>query len=287
MPRRAILFALIVVCGAAGVAPAEPLSIYDIQYTTDPGGASAQNGNLVDCLGGVVTHKSKETFPRLYLQDPAHPDGWGTIMVKDWTASLLDNVAVGDWLSLTNVLVEEYRGNTSLNYDAANNPAYSIVSSANPVPAPKAVGLAEIAAPVETAPGYWMVADHGAEPYEGMWLMIADVIVTAMDLGKADDNYNLHGAAGDAWATDYLNVDADYLYDPSVSVGQHFNSVTGILEQYAKSGSTYGWDYYQLLTTSSADLVVPDPSTIALLSFGGVVLGLGRLGWRARRTSRS
>jgi len=286
MSRRVILFALIVVCGAGGAAAAQPLSIYDIQYTADPAGNSAQDGNLVDCLGGVVTHKSNETLPRLYLQDPAHPDGWGAVWVKDWTAALVSSVSVGDWLSLTNVLVEEYRGNTILNYDAANNPGYVIESTGHAVPAPLAVAMAQIAAPTEGPTDFWLVADHDAEPYEGMWLTISDVAVTAMDLGKAEDNYSLHNQAGDVWATDYLNVDAGYLYHPDVSVGQHFDSVTGILEQYTRLRDTSGWDYYQLLTTSSADLVVPDPSTIALLNVGLVVLGLGRAWRRGRRASR-
>ena len=47
MSRRAILFAFIVVCGFGGTAAAQPLSIYDIQYTTDPAGNSAQDLSLI------------------------------------------------------------------------------------------------------------------------------------------------------------------------------------------------------------------------------------------------
>ncbi|MFO7899750.1 MAG: PEP-CTERM sorting domain-containing protein [Planctomycetota bacterium] len=270
-PTAALALATLAIC-AALCTTATALSIYDVQYVdlaVDPAGNSPYDGQVIDCDGGIVVHKFPGWKPKLTLQDPSHPDGWGGIAIKDWTAGkdLFNAVAVGDRVSFTGVTVEEYRGNTLLRFEPGSG--YTVASHGNPLPPVRSVGLNEIAAPVETAGGDWLVTDHSAEPYEAMRLRIADVTVTAMDLGKAEDNYNLHGA-GDVWAADYMNVDAVGDYHPLVSTGQHFDRVTGILEQYTKLN--YGWDYYQLLTTNSDDLVVnavvPEPTALALVLAG-------------------
>ncbi len=59
-------------------------------------------------------------------------------------------------------------------------------------------------------------------------------------------------------------------------------TATGILEQYEKRVA--GWDYYQLLTTSTGDLnPVPEPSAWLLLLSGVVSLA----GWPLIRRRRS
>ncbi len=269
------LLALAAACAAMGVcaAPAAAaLTIHDIQYTTDPAGNSPYNAQIVDCTGGIVTHKFPGSKPKLTLQDPSYPDGWGAIQVKDWTTSfdLYSAVSVGDWVSLTNMEVEESYGNTLLHFKSGNSAGWTILSSGSALPAHRLVSLAEIAAPLEGPPEEWYVADHSAEKYEAMLLTVQGVSVSAKDLGAKRDNYSLHAAAGDCWAADYMNVDRVDLYHPYVYVGAAFDSVSGILEQYTKNE----FDYYQLLTTCTADLV-PEPLTLLwlLAGTGGVVLG--------------
>ncbi len=274
--RRLILAALAAVMAAAGSrAGAEELSIYEIQYTTDPAGDSPYALQTVDCRGGIVTHKYGGSKPKLTLQDPDFPDGWGGIQVKDWTAGLelFNAVSVGDWVCLSNVSVEEYRGNTLLQFKSDTGSAATVTSPGNPLPAHRLVTADEIAAPLEGPPDEWYVVDHHAEKYEAMLLTIEDVVVTEMGLGKACDNYNLRSASGDCWAADYMNEDLQGLYHPWVCLGQGFESVSGILEQYVKGQ----FDYYQLLTTCTADLV-PVPAPPALL----IVLA-GSAGVLARR----
>ena len=252
----AALAALGLACGPAWA----QLSVQDIQYTTAAEGASPYDGDTVSCLGGVVTQIYMGSKPRLVLQDPNSPNGWGAIQVKGWTGyTAFDGIAVGDWVSVSTCLVEEYKGTTFLHYGFDGMASsFSIVSSGNTVPAPLAVSPADIAAPTETATDVWHVADHSAELYESMRICVLDVTVAAMDLGKAVDNYALADVGGDqCWASDYMNEDNTGFYHNLVSMGQDFDQDSGILEQYTALPDGIDWDYYQLLTTEIGDFVVP------------------------------
>jgi hypothetical protein len=259
---RLATITLLFVAWFGGAVRGEAMTIYEIQYTDlseDPTGSSPYAGQTLDCAGGIVVNIWTGSRPRLILQDPANPDGWGAIQVKGWDGDdTFAGISLGDWVSLTGVYVEENRGTTFLQFGTgpAPNAAFVVQSTGNPLPPPMVVALEQIAAPLEGPPGSWRVANHSAEPYESMRLTVEDVVVTALDLGKASDNYNLQNDDGDAWASDYMNADKDYddLNHPCVKLGSKFFSVTGILEQYARSPS---WDYYQLLTTSTNDFIRP------------------------------
>jgi len=285
--RGAEVLAVTVLLAGAAIAPhaaaADANTIYEIQYTTDPNGDSPLAGQVIDCVGGIVTHKFPGYRPKLTLCDPADATGWGGIQVKDWTTygtygrKLFDSVEVGDRVSLENVEVEEYRGGTLLKYHEDRDPNFEVVSTDNTLPPPLVVTPADIAAPLEGPVGEWYVAGHMPTPekYEGMWIQVEDVTVTAMHVGKAADNYVLSDGSGDCWAADYMNADIgpDY-YHPLIEMGEHFESISGILEQYTKTSS--GWDYYQLVTTCTDDVVVPEPASLSLLLCGAAGLALGR-----------
>ena len=262
-----ISIAAMVLIGMANSLPAEDLSIYDIQYTTNADGTSLHVDEVVDCLGGIVIHKYAGYSPKLTLYDPAHPDGWGGLAVKDFTGTgAFSGVNVGDWLSFTNTLVEESRGNTQLAYESGSG--FTVESNNNPTPDAMLVDCVDIAAPVEGPAGEWHVLDHSSEKYEAMYLQVADVTVVGMGLGKADDIYALQDQTGQCWAADYMNSDTGGEdYHPLIGLGNQFQSVSGILEQYTNPDK--GWDYYQLLTTCSSD-IVPEPASIILLLSGGI-----------------
>ncbi len=300
--KLGVCLAVAALWGGQASAVTVEVPIYDIQYTTDPLGDSPYNGSTLNCAGGIVIHKFPGSRPRVILYDPAHPTGWGAIQVKDWTgdsttSQFYSQVNVGDFVSLTNVWVEEYRGTTFLQYDVAHSAGFSVISTGNPLPPPIPVSLDDISAPDETPPGSgeWYVPDHTAEPYESMYLMVQDVMVTDMDLGKALDNYNLAALAGgtiaglaegNVWVSDYVNSDLPPgdLYMPGVAIGATFGAVAGVLEQYTRLSS--GWDYYQLLTTSASDFrqqeaAVPEPASVALL-----LMGIAGLRCARRRRAR-
>jgi len=254
-----VIMALLVVLSRPTNIQGKALSIYEIQYTTAADGTSPQHGNIVDCLGGIVTHIPPSGRPRLILQDPDHPDGWGGIQVKDlFSTGAFAGVNVGDWVSLTNLLVEDSKGTTFLQYMEDNNASFTVVSTDNPLPEPLTVGVDELAAPIEGL-NAWLVANHNAEKYEGMLIKVIDVNVKDIGYGKAYDNYILQSNTDPSrtcWVSDYMNGDRAGIYHPYVEIGQDFCGVAGILEQYTGQSDGIDYDYYQLLTTGTADFVI-------------------------------
>ncbi len=247
---------------AAPLASGDPLTIYDIQHNTSDGDASVYSGQIQSVTGGVVTHVWFGSRSRVYLQDPAHP-GWGAIVVKDWqSGELANSVQVGDWVSLENILVEEYRGTTYLQYNRTWAPsvAFNIVSNGNPVPDPALLTAADLRVPV----------DHAAsEPYESSVAVLENVVVGQRDLGKNADNYELLQGTDVAWGTDYMNIDAGGPYHPWIYPGAVLERIGGIVEQYTRPQE--GWDYYQLCTRSSSDIVPEAGSLLLLLAAGAFV----------------
>jgi len=247
---------------ALGAAPSpvvgQMLRIDQIQYTTAGDGGSPYAGQVVNCDGGVVVGKFAGTRPRLVLQDPGYPHGWGAIQVKDWVYpyQMYTDAQIGDWVKLYNMMVEEFRGTTLLQRQSVYNPSYTIVSHGNPTPPPKLVAVSTVPAPVyDPVRDGWFVADHAVEYLESMRVTVRDVSVVAIDLGKAYDNYELTDPLEHrCWVSDYMNVDATGVYHPFVAMGRHFCAVTGVFEQYTNLSED--WDYYQIITQSSVDLAL-------------------------------
>ena len=259
---KKVLFLTVVLTASFGFTQminADVLSIYDIQYTTDPNGASHYDGSVVDCNGGIVIHIRPGPPAKLTLYDPNCPDAWGGIMAKDpESVGVFTDVNVGDWVSFTNFKVEEYRGTTFLQYIEDNDPCYTVVSWDNPLPKPITVRVGQIKAPVEGTLE-WVVEDHSAEKYEAMLLKVVDVNVVGQEYGKAEDNYILQSNRdpNSCWASDYMNEDTGgQKYHPLVLLGRRFCGVTGILEQYTGTKYSIYYDYYQLLTTNTEDFTI-------------------------------
>jgi len=264
MKRTKLIMTIIMMAIAlapAGPAQADELSIYDIQYTADPNGASGQHGNIVDCLGGIVIDKSTGSRTKLTLYDPNYADGWGSIMAKDrYGTGVFADVNVGDWISFTSIEVEDYRGTTFLQFKAENNSGFTITSTNNPLPKPLVVTVDEIAAPVEGLDS-WLVAGTSAEKYEAMLIKVINVSVQDLGYGKAYDNYILASNADPnftCWVSDYMNAGKDkgIIYHPYIEPGRSFCGVTGILEQYTGEQEGINFDYYQLPTTSTDDFTI-------------------------------
>lgn len=255
-----VALSLILVAMTTAKARGQPAyTIYEVQFTTNPDGTSDYHGQVIDCAGGIVVANLSRTVPRLFLCDPAYPDGWGGIQVKDFYATgVFDGVQLGDWVELTNVEVEDFRGTTFLQWFPEHSPTLTVTSSGNPLPPPVIVAVSDIPAPVyDPVEDTWFVENHDAERWESMRLLVRDVTVTEMDLGKAEDNYALENPVGErCWAADYMNQDKPYsaYYHSFVALDQHFCAVGGFLEQYTRLSAD--WDYYQFLTLNTPDLAI-------------------------------
>ncbi len=264
------------ILGVEGVdfASASNLSIYDVQYTTAPSGASPFNGQTHNVLGGVVTHIMPwSSKPRVYIQDPAFP-AWGGVVIKDWTGgTLAGSVSIGDRIDLTDVFIEEASGTTTLQFGGSLAPGAGFaVQGAAPLPDALTLTAADLAAPLyNPGDGSWLVADHDSELYEGMLVTLENVTVGQLDLGKAADNYELLQNDDTAWAADFMNWDAGGTYHPDIFTGAELLELSGIVEQYVGSSGGIQYDYYQVFTRTSDDIVpVPEPATVTLLL---VILG--------------
>jgi len=235
---------------------------------------SAYENQDVDVTGGVVTYADMppgKAFYRVVIQDPTE-NQWAGVEVKIISGVLGTSVQVGDRVDLTSVRVDESsstRGTTYLIFDPTTyGSGFTILSSGNAV------------SPTVVSPELLGGGDLSADPvnvekYEGMLMQVQDVTVGLLNLGSHNDNYELISSGETCWASDYFNInrDSSELYHPWTAMGQYYTSVTGILEQYTKTSD--GYDYYQLLSRSTSDMIVPEPASMLLLS-GGMLWLAGR-----------
>ena len=252
----------------SGIALGDDLTIYDVQYSVDPSGVSPHADQIHNVVGGIVTYMAAGNRDRVYLQTPG-ASAWGGICVKDAHHELLGQLQVGDLVTFSNIYIEDdvdTTENTFLQFDRSVAPDVSVSIVGHDVglvPDPLLLSAQDLLVdPV----------DHAVtEPYESVIVMLQDIEIGALDLGRKGDNYELKQWNVDhwdvAWGTDYINIDAEGDYHPWIHSGALFTSITGLVEQNTKSG----WDYYQLLTRSSADLV-PEPSSLLLLAAVAVLL---------------
>ena len=246
----------------ASAAMSETVSIYDIQYPpADANGLSPKHGQIVDCRG-IVVYVTAFRKPKIILYDGIHPDGWGGIILKDWTFNLRGNpdIVPGNEILFQNVEVEDFSGTTFLQYGKdGRSSSYSVIGTGNPLPEPVPVRVEELQAPVEDPIDEWHIDNYDAEQYEGMFVKVIDVNVVSLDEGKALDNYALVSniAPNTCWAADFINE--GFLvgkYHELVQIGQGFCGITGFVEQYTAIDDGIFFDYYQIITTTSEDFVL-------------------------------
>ena len=193
-------------------------TIYDIQYTTDPG--ASENDcypsplvNKVVTTSGVVTHKifaDHDTHAETFFLQQSGIDTWGGIYVHDYDIS----PNVGDDLILTGT-VNEYGGGTQLTdildhtiESSGNSPSEFLVSS-----------LADLG-------GY--DCNASAESYESMLIKVTNV--TVADVNVEFGFWIISDDSGyEAQVDDHLlDATGDGLPDPP----QGEFSITGILNSY-------------------------------------------------------
>jgi len=163
-----------------------PVSIYDIQYTTAPGGASPYEGQEVTTQGIVTGFFYDGGNRYTFIQDGTGP----------WSGLLLYRpdgyVNVGDLLAVTGT-VSEYNGLTEIAFGTA-----TVVSSGNPLPA------------AEVLPS----GDVSQEQWESVLVRVENVTVTDDDLGYGEwlvDNTSGGARVDDLGSYSYSPTNGDVL----------------------------------------------------------------------------
>ncbi len=186
---------------AFGTASAQT-RIRDIQYTTDPTGASPLNGQVVT-VTGIVTAEHRGDNPNnggisnayFFMQDAAEP--WSGIQVY-YNATL---VAEGDSVTITGK-VNEYYGQTQIK-DVTSFTRHATGWKLPP--------------PVEVTTG-----EVGSEAYEGCLVRVKNVTVVETDIGTYK-NWKVDDGSGPV----LIDTRAKYFYKPVA--GEPIRSLTGIV----------------------------------------------------------
>jgi len=172
------------------VEPPVTASVYQIQYTTDQGGASQFDGAAV-ITGGIVTGVDTIGADSYFIQAGSGP--WSAVYVYDQAHA----VAIGDSVVLT-ATVDEFSNATT---ELVNVTEFTIVSSGNPLPAPQLLNTSSAT----------------EEQWEGVLATIADAECTSLP-----DQFGEWGITQPSGA--YLVDDLMYIYAPEIAA--HYD-ITG------------------------------------------------------------
>ncbi len=191
-------------------------SVYDVQYTTDPGADGTYPSPCADRLArvrGVVYGVADDGY---FLAEAAGP--WHGIYVygiRGYTPMVGDEVEVAG-------SIKEYYGLTEFSF-----PTTTLVSSGHPLPGMTVVTAADL--------------PYGkgslSEPYEGVLVEVHDIQVTALD------GYNIwaftDGSGGTAKADDWF-------YHVAPAVGDAFTTLRGPV--------VYDYDEYKIMPRGAGDV---------------------------------
>lgn len=218
------------------------LSIYDIQYTTDPGSDGTYPSPLVDqviTVTGIVTGANFNEDNKFYLSDP-EGGAWHGVYVYDYQVG----PALGDEVEIT-AMVQEYYGLTEL----VQAEALNILSSGNTVPVPIELTCAE-----------FLPTSGSSEAYEGCLLKFSDVTVV-----QEQDEFG-QWYINDGTGTIQVD-DGFFKFDEMpvpfvITMGMNFPSIIGCAD--------YSFDEYAINPRFMADLDLSnenDENKITELSF--------------------
>ena len=195
-------------------------SIYDIQYTTEPGPDGTYPSLLVDqtiSTSGIVTAVGYGGYDNDFFISSPEGNPWEGIYIYFADAS----PSIGDMVEITGD-VYEYYGFTELRYASV-----SIISSGNPVPEPLLVNTGDLVEPVN------------AEAYECCLVKTENVTVTQAP--NPDNEWYVDDGTGACQIDDGM-----YIY-PAV-LGEQFNFIIGTID--------YSWSQYGINPRDVNDLQV-------------------------------
>ncbi len=185
----------------------QQVSIHDIQFTSDPGGASTYDGQLVS-TSGIVTgtyltytndEPPVEQYRYTYIQNGSGP--WNGIVIFDYADN--NNIAnIGDALTVV-ATVDEFNGLTEL----TNLEGFTITASGQPSPTPLVIETGEVA----------------TEALESVLVQVLSAECTLVPSGASFGKWNVDDGSGDAVIGKIMHT-----VSPEPELGQVFD-VTGVV----------------------------------------------------------
>lgn len=195
------------------------VSIHDIQYTEDPSGDSPYKGQTVVTRGVVTAIDGSKAF---FIQNGSGAWNGVYVYLKDY--QMPEGLEVGSYVEVKGY-VKEYYGLTELSIDKDYG-NYVTVLGTSDLPAPAVVPTGEVS----------------QEQWESVLVTVKNVEVTDDDLGHGE--WEVDDGSGP------LVVD-DLLYDYSPTMGEKFESITGVVY--------YSYGNFKLEPRSEDDIKVYVP----------------------------
>ena len=188
----------------------EPISIHDIQYTTDQGEycyETALAGQTVS-ISGVVTHVSSNSsgVPNLFVQDPNTDELWSGITVFGDLPAETSLPDVGDSVDIVGMVNEYYSLTQIIDITELN-----ITSSGEEI-TPISVNASDIG----------IGCSESGEMHESMLVTLSDVTFVSVD---EFGNWIVSDGFGETMVDDY-HFQGTF---PNISVGDSFECVTGVV----------------------------------------------------------
>ncbi len=176
-----------------GDAPATDVTIYDIQYISDPvtNDASPYAGQTVS-TSGIVTASNTDG----YFISSAVGGAWNGVYVDD----AINSPSEGDEVSITGT-VEEYYNFTRI----TSVSAYTVDSFGNTLPSPTVIATNAL-----------------EEQYEGVLVQVQNVTVS--DIPDGYNQWDVNDGSGACEIDDLF-----YMVTPDPQIGDDFSSVTGVV----------------------------------------------------------
>jgi len=229
-----------------------PSSIYEIQYSEDPEGASFFNFREVQ-LSGVVTADSSDfpvdstaIYQAVYIQDTSDPystgGAWNGVYIYNRTDDLAWIQAQRGDLIAISATVNEYYGMTEL----VEVTDFSVMSSGNPLPEPVEVTCEQL-----------MEGTTEGEQFEGCLVKLTEV--TVVDPAVSSTLWSVTDATGEICLIGTLGI---YEYLPMANDNIEF--VTGVVRWSSGSYKLEPRDNDDIGSTPVNGFTAPTPYEFAL-----------------------
>jgi len=219
--NKFLLTVLLTVMTVFTVMGQQVVTIYDIQYTTDPSGDSPLKDSTVTVTGIVTAEHRGDVRANgglsgsyFHMQDASAP--WSGIQVF-YSG---DYAAEGDSITITGT-VDEYFGNTEI----VDVTSYILHNSQNELPAPLEVTTADV---------------DSSEAYEGCLVRVTDVTVTEVELDQYHE-FRVSDGSGNV----RIDTRAEFYY--RAVLDDVLESLTGVV--------MYSFGEYQIFPRLAWDVV--------------------------------